>query len=151
MKNTKYQNQTTSYSIAHYILIFMLVCIGIVLVAWLLIAAGYRYQAQQAISDDNVIVMPNETTPCAQSVMNQVAQVWAYDPNKVPQKYWEMAVDYLNGTVDTWTEGSCNDIRFICNPGQVRRDCDPCAVSTAMSMAMQAHTNDMIAKKCPNQ
>ena len=151
MKNPKYQNQTTSYSIAHYILMFLLVCVGIVVVVWLLIVAGYRYQAHQPISDDDVIVTQVETTPCAQQVMNEVAQVWAYTPEKVPQRYWEMAVDYLNGTVDVWTEGSCNDIRFICNPGQIRRECDPCAVSSAMSMAMRAHTNDMIANKCPNK
>ena len=158
MKNT-YRNQTTtSYSVAHYILIFLLICLGVVVVGWLLIAAGYRNYEQQ-LADDPVVEETVETTttttattlsPCAQKVMNEVAQMWAYSQNDVPQKYWDMAVEYLNSPVSSWTEGTCNDIRYICNPGQIRRECDPCAVSNAMSRAMEAHTRDLKAKNCPN-
>lgn len=159
MKNT-YRNQTTtSYSVAHYILIFLLICLGVVVVGWLLIAAGYRNYEQQLADDDPVVEETVETTttttattlsPCAQKVMNEVAQMWAYSQNDVPQKYWDMAVEYLNSPVSSWTEGTCNDIRYICNPGQIRRECDPCAVSNAMSRAMEAHTRDLKAKNCPN-
>ena len=148
----KQYNQTTSYSVAHFILVFLVVCACVVGVVWLLIAAGYRHAEQQ--SDAQVVetetVVATTVSPCAQGVMNDVAQMWAYNPNDVPQKYWDMAVNYLNAPVENYTEGACNDIRFICNPGQIRRECDPCAVSSAMSKAMEKHTKAMIAQNCPN-
>ena len=151
----KRYNQTTSYSVAHFILVFLVVCACIVGVIWLLIAAGYRHY-ERSVADDTAAVVESETvvtsnaSPCAQQVMNDVAQMWAYSPNDVPQKYWDMAVNYLNQPVDAWTEDTCNGIRFICNPGQIRRECDPCAVSSAMSTAMEAHARDMISQNCSN-
>ena len=163
MANRKYKNykndEPTSYSIAHYILVFLLVCVGVVAVIWILVAIGYRLEKRAAsgpvtimAAEENVVTTDdiNALSPCAKRVVNSVAQIWTYSPDDVPRKYWDMAYTYVNDTIPTRTEGSCNNVRFICNAGQRRRDCDPCAVSAGMSMAMDRHISDMISQNCPN-
>jgi UDP-3-O-acyl-N-acetylglucosamine deacetylase len=74
--------------------------------------------------------------------------MWKYDPKMIPQKYWDIAMKYMNEIYTTRTFGICNDIGYVCNPGQTRRDCDPCAVPSARKYAQNIHLNDMIIENC---
>ncbi len=91
------------------------------------------------------------TDPCVQRTINTVAQMWAYNPEMVPQRYWDMAADYMNQTITTRTYGICQDVAYTCHVGQIRRDCDPCAVPSARDYAQSMHTAEMIQKNCGKQ
>lgn len=154
-KKVRNDYETTSYSIAHYILMFLLVCICIVIVAWIMIAGRYHTDTDTT----GVILAETETvtdtarpvSPCAQQIINNVAQMWTYNPDQVPSYYWDVATKYVNGTVTERIDGVCDKVRYVCDAGQRRRDCNPCAVSTGITIAMDRHASDLIAKKCPKQ
>ena len=73
-----------------------------------------------------------------------------WSPFAVPQKYWDMAGNYLNQTITTRTYGICQDVAYTCRPGQIRRDCDPCAALSARDWAQSIHVVDMIRENCGN-
>ncbi len=137
--------QTNPFTIAHYILMFLVagLCIGVV--AWAMISAG----GNRPVSNVEPVTHIANTDPCSQKMMNAVAQMWAYNPGAVPQKYWDLAAEYANEQIKTRIRGACNDVKFVCRPGQIRRDCDPCALGSARQMAMDQQTADMIAENCP--
>lgn len=143
--------ETTSYSIAHYILMFILVCACIVIVAWILIADRHHEDtdATGAIFTEQTITSNGQISPCAQKVINTVAQMWTYNPDQIPARYWDIASHYVNGNVTERTEGTCDKVKYICYAGQRRRDCNPCAVQNGIAMAMDRHAADLISKKCP--
>ncbi len=141
----KFNTNTSAFSIAHYILLFLVVglCIGVV--AWVMI------KNNNPVPENNVtptVVYMKNTDPCVQRVQDLVARMWAYDPDMVPQKYWDIATDYLNQTITTRTYGVCQDVAFVCRVGQVRSDCDPCAVPSARDYARSIHVADMIKQNC---
>jgi hypothetical protein len=74
--------------------------------------------------------------------------MWHYDPKSVPQKYWDIAIQYLNEPIVNRTYGLCQDIAFVCVSGQTRRECDPCAVPTARLVAKQQQLADLIKTNC---
>lgn len=138
--------QTTSFKIARYILLALVLVLCIGIITWTLIA---RNRADQSTSGtvENVIRITN-TDPCVQSVNNAVSQMWAYNAVSIPQKYRDMVTQYVNEKITTRINGSCNDVRFVCRPGQIRRDCDPCAQGSARQFAMEQQISDMIAEQC---
>lgn len=143
----KPNNNTNSFTIAHYILLFLVVglCIGIA--AWIMISS------RTATPKNNVepVVHISNTDPCSRQTMNAIAQMWAYDPGMVPQKYWDMAAEYANEQIVTRIHGNCNSVNFTCRPGQIRRDCDPCAIGTGRQIAMDQHIADTIRQNCDTQ
>ena len=141
----KYQKINT-FTIAHYIFLFFVVvfCIGIV--AWTLTRSGKSVAADT--NNDNVIRVTQNISPCAQKIINQVSQIWAYNPELIPSEYLDMANEYVNSPVAARTRGECNNVKFTCRAGDVRRDCDPCALGTARQMAMERQIADMTAQYC---
>ncbi len=77
-----------------------------------------------------------------------MSQIWAYSPELIPQEYLDIANDYVNSRVDDRIRGECNNVKFTCRRGDIRRDCDPCAVGGARQKAMERQIMDMIAQYC---
>ena len=141
----KIKTNTSAFSIAHYILLFLVVglCIGVV--AWVVIKNNNPNPTNNVSPG---VIHVNNTDPCVRRVTDMIARMWAYDPNSVPQKYWDIATNYLNQTITTRTYGICQDVAFVCRVGQVRSDCDPCAVPSAREYARDIHVADMIKRNC---
>lgn len=139
--------QTTSFKIAQYILMFLvaLLCIGIII--WIFTAGKADKNNNSGQSVDNVIRITN-TDPCVQQVNNAISQLWAYNIDSVPEKYINIANNYVNEQITVHTSGVCNDVNFVCRPGQIRRDCDPCAIGSGRQFAMQQQINDEIEMQC---
>ena len=144
----KFTHNTNAFSIAHYILLFLVVGLCISIIAWIMITRNNNNPANN-ISQN--IIQIRETDPCVARTRKTVAQMWAYDPRAVPQKYWEIATQYLNQAIQTPTYGICQDVAFTCHVGQLRRDCDPCAVPSARAYAMEIHTADLIRTNCKDK
>ena len=144
---TKFKTNTNSFTIAHYILLFLVTIICISIISWVVIKRN-NPTPQNNITP--TIVHVKSVDPCVQRITNTVAQMWAYNPRMVPQKYWQIASDYLDEVITTRTYGICQDVAFTCRPGQKRIECDPCAVPSARAFAQDRQTADMISENCPN-
>lgn len=144
---TKFKTNTNSFTIAHYILLFLVVIICIGIISWVIIK---RHNNTPQNNITPTITHAKNTDPCVQRATDTVAQMWAYNPRLIPQKYWQIASDYINETITTRTYGICQDIAFTCRPGQKRIDCDPCAVPSARAYAQDMQTADIISKDCPH-
>ncbi len=148
------RNQTTSFSIARYILFFILGLLGIGFGGWILTAdrrAAYDTPpspTKTVANIDNAIADRIARDPCARDVADAVARMWAYTPDNVPTPYKEMAQEYANETLQVSVQGNCNDIQFKCHSGDVRRNCDPCAVTTGRLFAQSQQTADWIEEQC---
>lgn len=141
----KFKTDTSAFSIAHYILLFLVAGLCITIISWVMI------KNNNPVPENNVtanVLHIRESDPCVQRVREDVVRMWAYNPKKVPQKYWDIAGNYLNQTITTTTYGICQDVAYTCRPGQIRRDCDPCAVPSARDWAQSIHMADMIQKNC---
>ena len=143
----KFKTNITSIRIAHYLLLFAIaiICIGLV---------TYAIIHQNNPTPQNNVTPAHrakEQTPCATRTADTIAQMWAYNPKSIPQKYWEIAMDYMNEQITTPTYGICQDVAFHCATGDIRRDCDPCAVPSARAYAMEIHTHDAIKQNCPDE
>lgn len=135
-----------TFTIAHYILLFFVVVLCIGVVAWTL-TRGSKSVAANA-DNTNVIHVTENISPCAQKIMNQVSQIWAYNPELIPETYLNIANDYVNASITEHTRGECNNVKFTCRVGDIRRDCDPCALGTARQIAMDRQIADMTAQYC---
>ncbi len=140
-----FKNNTSAFTIAHYILLFLVTGLCISVIAWIMISRNNN-RASNNISQ-NIIHIKN-TEPCIQRVNEIVTRMWALNPQAVPEKYWAIATDYINQPFTTRTSGICEDVAFTCRAGQLRRDCDPCAVPAARAYAMKIHINDLISANC---
>lgn len=141
-KTTKnFKHNTSAFTIAHYILLFLVTGLCISIIAWIMIS---RNNTQ---TPKNVIHIKN-TDPCVQRINEIVTKMWAFNPAAIPQKYWEIATDYLNQTITTRTYGICEDVAYTCHIGQIMRDCNPCAVPAARDYAMQIQISDLIQGNC---
>ena len=140
----KFKTNTNSFTIAHYILLFFVVTLCICIIAWIIIFR-HNPNATNNISKSNDIT---DIYSCPQRVKATVAKMWKYDSNAVPEKYWKLAQDFLDSKITTTTFGICQDIAYTCHPGQVRSDCDPCAVPSARAYAQESQTIDMIQEIC---
>ena len=144
----KFNTNTSAFSIAHYILLFLVVGLCVAVVAWVMIKNKNPDPTNNVSAN---IVHVTDSDPCVQRTRQLVAQMWTYDPKMVPQKYWDIATNYLNQTITTRTYGICQDVAFTCRVGQIRRDCDPCAVPSARDWAQSIHVADLIRQNCGAQ
>lgn len=145
---TKFKPNTNSFTIAHYILLFLVAGICIVIIAWTMITRTTHTPKNNVTSN---IMHIHGKDPCVRRTIETVDKMWEYDPKSVPDKYWNMAMEYMNQTISTHMYGICQDVAFTCHPGQIRRNCDPCAVPSAREYAKQMQIADMIEINCqPN-
>ena len=140
-----FKTNTNSFTIAHYILLFLVIGLCICIVAWILIV---RHNNNPTNNVTPTITHINNASPCVQRTINTVEKMWRYDPKSVPQKYWNIAIEYLNEPISARTYGLCQDVAFVCHTGQIRRECDPCAVPSARAIAKQQQIADMITMNC---
>jgi len=142
----KFKVNTNSLTIAHYILLFLVTGLCIAIIAWVLISRNNSHP-----QNDVTLTHIKNSDPCVQRTIETVKKLWEFNPRAVPQKYWDIAMNYMNQTITENTYGICQDVAFTCHRGQIRRDCDPCAVPSARTYAMAVHTADMIQSNCkPN-
>ena len=141
----KNSNNTSAFTIAHYILLFLVTGLCISIIAWIMITRNNNKPTNDVTQ--NIIRIKN-SDPCVQRVNEIVTRMWAFNPDAVPEKYWKIATEYLNAPITTRTYGICQDVAFTCHTGQIRRDCDPCAVPAARAYAMDIHINDLIHANC---
>lgn len=135
--------QTTSFTIAHYILLFMVIVTCASIVVWLILD---RYKTQQEHSTNMTNIINND--PCIAQTRDAISRMWAYNQELIPSRYKTMADTYANNAILTRTSGYCNGIPFTCRAGQLRRTCDPCALDTGRTIAMRYHIGDMIRANC---
>lgn len=141
----KLNKKTNPFTAAHYILLFLVVVLCIAIIAWIMIS---KQRQQNAMRPAPVVTHVQNTDPCVQDVRNIVAQMWAYNSEQVPQKYWDIANGYLNQQITTRQSGVCADVAFVCKPGQRRIECDPCAVPSARMVAQDQQVTDLIQQYC---
>ena len=141
----KFKTNASAFSIAHYILLFLVVGFSIAIIAWVMIKNNNPNPANNVSTN---VVRVKDTDPCVQRTRDMVARMWAYDPGAVPEKYWAIAKNYLNQVITKRTYGICQDVEFTCRVGQIRADCDPCAVPSARDWAQSIHVADMIKQNC---
>lgn len=132
--------QTDSYTIAHYVLLFLV----IVVVVWFAIWAIRSTRGEAVAGDTKNAGAPS----CVQQTIDSVAQMWINNSDKIPPEYTEMMTNHANRIVNVKTRGNCNGESFICEMGAVRSTCDPCAFAIARQMAIDKHTSDMVLKNC---
>lgn len=141
----KFKTNTSSFTIAHYILLFLVTGLCICVIAWLMISRNNTNTTNDI--GQNVIHL-NSGNPCIKRTIDTIEKMWENDPKSVPQKYWDIAIEYLNTPIYTTTYGICQDVAFVCNTGQIRRDCDPCAIPSARAFAKQQQIADTIKTGC---
>ncbi|MBQ0013377.1 MAG: hypothetical protein KBS86_02295 [Proteobacteria bacterium] len=131
--------QTDSYTIAHYVLLFLVIVVVIWFVIW-----AIRSTRGEAVAGETKTTNPS----CVQQTIDSVAQMWINDTDKIPQEYTDMMIKHANRVVKVKTRGNCNGQSFVCEMGAVRASCDPCAIAVARQMAIDKHTSDMVLKNC---
>ena len=97
------------------------------------------------------IIHINSGEPCIKRTIATIEKMWEYDPKSVPQKYWDIALEYLNEPILATTYGICQDVAFACHTGQTRRDCDPCAIPSAREIAKNQQIADKIKQNCTDK
>lgn len=142
----KFKTNTNVFSIAHYILLFLVTGLCIAIIAWILVVRN------NANPQNNVMLTHVKSSePCVQRTIDTVKKLWEFNPRAVPQKYWEVAMDYMNQVIPENMYGICEDVAYTCRRGQIRRDCDPCAVPSARAYAQAMHIADLIQTNCKVQ
>ena len=141
----RFKINTNSFTISHYILLFLVtgVCIGIL--GWIMIN---RHTSGTPNNNIGNIIHITDANPCVQRTINTVKQMWNQDPKTVPEKYWDIAINYMNQPINENMYGICNDVAYTCRRGQIRRDCDPCVVPSARQYAQSVHVADLIQTNC---
>ncbi|MBR2393021.1 MAG: hypothetical protein IKB05_00840 [Alphaproteobacteria bacterium] len=140
-KNTEYQ--TNVFTIAHYILLFMVTVTCASIVTWLILD---RYNTQKFNSTNITYIMNND--PCVKQTRDAVSRMWSFNQELIPTRYKTIADAYSNDAVLTRITGYCDGVPFMCRAGQLRRTCDPCAIRTGRHHAMEMHIADMIRANC---
>lgn len=140
----KFKDKITTFTIAHYILLFLVACICITIIAYTVIRRTHHTMN----TDTQITTTHISNTACINRITRQIQQIWEYDPKSVPEKYWNIAMQYLNTRIHQTTYGICQDVAYVCHPGQIRRDCDPCAVPSARAYAQSIHISDTIKSNC---
>ena len=137
----------SAFSISHYILLFIVSTLCTISVVWVLIAANNR---EAAIRDNILRNKHTAAKTCQRDTADNIKTLWETSPQKIPQQYITMENNYANRIVSVRTTGVCNGERFICNMGQNRSLCDPCARNSARKRAMFQHISDSIDHACKN-
>ena len=144
----KFKVNTSAFTIAHYILFFLVVVLCITVAAWIMIS---RHNATPENNVQANVLHLTNSSPCVRRSIDTVEKMWKYDPKSVPDKYWNIAMEYMNEQITARTYGLCQDVVFVCHTGQIRRDCDPCAVPSAREFAKQQQIADMIKMNCTSE
>ncbi len=143
MKNTT--PNTNSFSIAQYILLFLVVIGCIALVTWTLISTSHKMTSP---SPEPTAPQISNDDPCTQHVRNIVSQAWLYAPDLIPIKYVDIAHEYMNAQIIKQESGLCSDRKYTCRRGQIRRDCNPCAAYDAQQFAIDTQVADIATEHC---
>lgn len=136
----------SAFSIAHYILLFIVSTLCTISVVWVLIAANNR---EASIHDQITNNNPDDKS-CQRATADAITLLWQDNPQDIPPKYLQMESEYANRIVMVRTKGSCNGTKFVCKMGEKRSSCDPCALNSAKKRAMFHHISDAIDKMCKN-
>ena len=144
----RFKTNTNSFTIAHYILLFLVIGLCICIIAWTMIR---RHNLSPKNNVTQNIIHVNSSAPCIKRTIDTVDKMWEYDPKSVPQKYWDIALEYLNEPILATTYGICQDVAFACHTGQTRRECDPCAIPSAPEIAKNQQIADMIKQNCSDK
>ena len=131
-------DSTSSYNIAHIILLSVVVVVGIWFIVWAIISMSHADEKAMETSDE----------PCVQIAINTVATIWLDRPDQIPQKYIDIMTEKANRVVEVKTRGNCNGTPFVCEMGTIRSECDPCATLIARQDAINQHTVDLIQENC---
>lgn len=138
------EDTPSAFSVAHYVLLFLVSTFCTVAVVWILIAANNR----EAALNDKFIHNPNTTKACQRQTADTITDIWENRPNDIPKQYILIEKNYANRIVPVRTTGICNGQKFICRMGDIRSTCDPCAKNSAKKRAMFQHISDAIDKAC---
>lgn len=135
----------SAFSVAHYVLLFLVSTICTVSVVWVLIAANNR---ESRLNDKFISQSSNSQKSCQRRTADNVVILWESNYANVPEKYKIIETNYANRIVPVRTTGTCNGTRFICEMGDLRYQCDPCAKKSAYKRAMFQHISDAIDQEC---
>lgn len=139
-------NDTPSaFSVAHYVLLFLVSTLCTVAVVWVLISANNR---EASINDKMLNRQTQSSKTCQRTAADQITSMWEMRPHEIPKQYLLIEKNYANRIVPVKTTGVCNGQKFICKMGDVRSSCDPCAKNSARKRAMFQHISDTIDKTC---
>lgn len=138
----------SAFSVAHYVLLFIVSTLCTISVVWVLVAANNR---ESAIHDHIKKADTNAEKSCERATADAIKLLWQDKPGDIPQKYIVMENNYANRIVPVRTTGTCNGKKFTCTMGAVRATCDPCAKNTAQKRAMFQHISDTIDELCKNK
>lgn len=139
-------NDTPSaFSVAHYMLLFIVATLCTVLVVWVLITANNR---EASINDKITMQHTRSNKICQRTTADKTTAIWQNRPHEIPKHYLEMEQNYANRIVPVRTTGNCNGQKFVCKMGEVRSSCDPCAKNSARKRAMFQHISDSIDQTC---
>jgi hypothetical protein len=137
----------SAFSVAHYVLLFIVSTLCTISVVWVLIAANNR---ETTIHSHILKTNTNTKKSCERAAADAITLLWQNSPQDVPEKYKIMENNYANRIVPVRTTGTCNGVKFICTMGSVRSKCDPCAKNSAQKRAMFQHISDTIDELCKN-
>ncbi len=135
--------QTNPFTIAHYILLFMVTVVCISIVTWLIID---RYNKSHETNVSVSYMLSDE--PCIVRTREAIKSMWHYNQELIPTRYKTMADTYANNAVLSRVNGYCNERPFTCRAGQLRRICDPCAIEVGRQRAMEQHILDSVRANC---
>lgn len=141
-------NTPSAFSVSHYVLLFIVSTACTVSVVWVLIAANNR----EAAIHDNILQHKHQIAKtCQRDAADNITNLWETSPQKIPPQYIMMRENYANRIVPVRTTGKCNGEKFICQMGQIRSVCDPCAKNSAHKRAMFQHISDTIDQVCKKE
>ncbi len=139
-------NDTPSaFSVAHYVLLFLVSCLCTIAVVWVLISANNR---EASLNDKMLTHHTQQNKTCQRAAADQITSLWETRPHEIPKQYLLMEKNYANRIVPVRTTGVCNGKKFVCKMGDVRATCDPCAKNSAHKRAMFQHISDTIDQLC---
>lgn len=125
--------KTNSFTIARYILLFLVCGAVFMFLVWLMTSPKHDR---------------SDFAACRAAVADTVNKIWHDNPTEIPPQYVQMVTDYADFIIEIPTSGRCNDSDFTCAPGMRRRDCNPCAAQIGAERAREQYINDMAARTC---
>lgn len=151
------KTKPNSFTVVTYILMFLIVLLCLGLIIWAAVVANRKNNelpSQPKITTYPVTMQtatepgPDITDPCVQSITQGVVRLWSQRPDLIPHSYLNLMTKYADEEVMFEIHGMCNSTTFICEPGEILSDCDPCAVPMARQMAMEQQISDMVSRYC---
>ena len=90
------------------------------------------------------------SSKCEIKARGQASQKWNFDyDNEIPQKYKDRISSIINSPVTTDIQGQCSPGGiFNCHPGDIYKECCPCADFRAERQVKEEYVNDFIKEQC---